>query len=64
MDPITKICSAVVIVITIGCAAALTWHGALSGAQFLGLVVSAVGLPAVGATGTAVATKLMRKETP
>lgn len=55
-EPITKICTALVVVAVIAAAAVLAYHGTLTGAQFLGVVASlVVGVPIVATGGTIVA---------
>lgn len=49
------IIAAVVAVAVIASAAALAWHGTLTGAQFLGVVGTVVALPSLGLGATSIA---------
>lgn len=50
LDGITKVCVTAFAIAVVAAAALLTWHGSLTGAQFLGTIASTAGLLTAGAT--------------
>ncbi len=52
---VNVIIAAVVGVAVVASAAALTWHGSLSGGDFLGVVAGVVGIPSLGLGATSIA---------